>query len=273
MDTKKLLEMYEIYMVSTKNRSKNTMRGYLTDLRQFVEYAGNPLSLKRVDILNYINEISPKFAPATVQRKVATIQTLYSFMMEYGLIQENISTKLPTPSIPKTIINCPDSVTIEKMIEEEPLDAIKIALELGSFTAMRASEVCNLKIEDIDFDKSTCILRDTKTAKSRLVAIESKTLEHIKRYLKTNGLSQGCLLRTKNGKPWGERNFSKYIQKNTYKDFHFHLCRHYCLTELANNHGVHIAKEMAGHTSILTTQKYLHPSANTLLNAVNGARK
>lgn len=273
MDNKELLGMYENYMTGIKKRTTSTMRAYLSDLKQFINEVGNPLEIKRGDILNYINKISVNFAPATVQRKVATIQTFYSFMIEYGFIRENISTKLPTPQIPKTIINCPDSRTIEKMIENESLESVKIAIELGSFTAMRASEVCNLKIEDIDFNASTCILRDTKTAKSRIVAIESKTLEHIKNYIKTTGLTQGCLLRTKNGKPWSDRNFSNYIKKNTSENFHFHLCRHYCLTELANNHGVHIAKEMAGHSSIVTTQKYLHPSTNTLLNAVNTSRK
>jgi len=50
-------------------------------------------------------------------------------------------------------------------------------------------------------------------------------------------------------------------------DCRFHDIRHHVVTQVANRHGIHIAKEVAHHKCIMTTQIYVNPTAEKVMQA------
>ena len=271
MNTQQLMEGYKNYLRHTKKRSENTIRGYVSDLKHFLSVTKNIENITRVEILDYVQELNKTLSAKTVHRRVASIQSLFDYMVNYGIAKEDVSQNIPLPSVKQKIRKCPTQDEIERIIANESLEQARIAIQLGAYVGLRVSEVCNLKVEDIDFNKSVAILRDTKTAESQEVMIDDVTLENIKHYVTKNRITNGNLLRTKHGKVWSERNLHKYLQGKF--DFSFHGFRHACATRLANEADIHVAKFQLRHKALSTTLAYVHKMPETQLSALNNLRK
>jgi len=55
--------------------------------------------------------------------------------------------------------------------------------------------------------------------------------------------------------------------KSGVRDCRFHDIRHHVVTQVANRHGIHMAKEVARHKCIMTTQIYVNPTAEKVMQA------
>jgi site-specific recombinase XerD len=129
---------------------------------------------------------------------------------------------------------------------------------------LRISELLNLKISDVDFDRHIVHIRQSKHKKDRYVPISSLTIKGLKRYLKTSNPVTWLF----NGKVRGEQisragvrhAFRSCIKKaGISKEVCIHTLRHSYATHLLEM-GLDIVsvKEQLGHADIATTMMYLH---------------
>lgn len=129
---------------------------------------------------------------------------------------------------------------------------------------LRVSEVCKLKITDIDFDRGQVHVRESKHNKSRYVVLSALISKGLKQYIKGARprvyLFNGC----EKGKPLGhsavQQTFRLAMQKaGIQKEGCVHSLRHSFATHLLEQ-GVDIVtiKDQLGHAHIQTTMMYLH---------------
>ncbi|HOY63412.1 MAG TPA: hypothetical protein PLK80_11195 [bacterium] len=57
------------------------------------------------------------------------------------------------------------------------------------------------------------------------------------------------------------------VEKAGIKDIRFQDIRHHVVTQVANRHGIHIAEEVAHHKCIMTTQIYVNPTHEKVMQA------
>jgi site-specific recombinase XerD len=144
----------------------------------------------------------------------------------------------------------------------------KLILSILYDTGMRASEILNLTVQDIDFSSLLVFISNAKGGKQRYVPIGEKTVEILKDYLPLRNMIQKrniqTLLLSYNGMPikstktiWDIVN--RHGVKATGKSVYTHLIRHTTATHLLQN-GADIRDicEILGHKTISTTQKYTH---------------
>jgi site-specific recombinase XerD len=140
----------------------------------------------------------------------------------------------------------------------------RIVLSLIYSAGLRGQEVINLKISDIDFERMTIHIRQSKYKKDRIVPLSFAMAKGLKIYLKAenphiwlfNGKDASGKYSTR-GLSWVMRENLK--KTSITKDVNLHSLRHSYATHLLEE-GVDIVsvKNLLGHADISTTMIYLH---------------
>jgi integrase/recombinase XerD len=140
----------------------------------------------------------------------------------------------------------------------------RIILSLTYSAGLRSQEVANLKLSDIDYERKTIHIRQSKFKKDRVVSLSDLMTKGLKKYISVdnpvtwlfNGRDAGKKYST-NGLGWVMRLALK--QTGISKQVNMHSLRHSYATHLLEQ-GVNIViiKELLGHVQISTTMIYLH---------------
>lgn len=140
----------------------------------------------------------------------------------------------------------------------------RIVLTLIYSAGLRGQEVINLKISDIDFERKTIHIRQSKYKKDRIVPLSNVMIVGLRKYLAAenphiwlfNGKEPDGRYSVK-GLSWVLR---ENIKKTSItKEVNLHSLRHSYATHLLED-GLNIVtvKELLGHADITTTMIYLH---------------
>jgi len=140
----------------------------------------------------------------------------------------------------------------------------RIALTLIYSAGLRSQEAINLKLSDIDFERKTIHIRQSKYKKDRIVPLSDYIAKGLRKYISAerphiwlfNGKEPDGRYSVK-GLSWIIRENLK--KTDIKKDVSLHSLRHSYATHLLED-GVNIVtiKELLGHAHIATTMLYLH---------------
>lgn len=200
--TKNYLE----YCQYQKRLDKKTLKAYRIDLAQFhTNIALNCIAeVTSVILEDYISELHKKYKPKTVKRKIASVKAFFHYLEYKEILCLNpfnkIHVKFREPTmLPKTI----PLRTVEnflstiykhrkeaKTIHQKKTTLRDIAvIELLFATGMRISELCSLKLNDVNlYDRSILIFG--KGSKERKIQIGSDDVIHILEEYKSAFLTQ-----------------------------------------------------------------------------------
>ena len=140
----------------------------------------------------------------------------------------------------------------------------RIVLTLIYSAGLRSQEVINLKLSDIDFERKTIHIRQSKYKKDRIVPLSDYMAKGLKKYISVEHPHVWLF----NGKELDGRYSAKglsWIMRETLKKtsirkkVNLHSLRHSYATHLLED-GVNIVtiKNLLGHATIQTTMIYLH---------------
>lgn len=175
-------------LAGQKGYSDNTTAAYRNDLNQFMGYLRDQRSGQvdpadvTADLLQaYVEKIQRPddgYAPSTVARKIAAVKSFFGYLREQNVIATDPSTKLISPRIKK---NAPRTLTAEEIQrllatpkkENGPKAQRDSALlEVLCATGMRVTEVVNLRLTDVDWEKGEILCR-SKGERSRRIPLAS----------------------------------------------------------------------------------------------------
>jgi len=140
----------------------------------------------------------------------------------------------------------------------------RIVLSLIYSAGLRGQEVINLKISDIDFERMTIHIRQSKYKKDRIVPLSFAMVKGLKRYLKAENPHIWLFNGKEASGKYSVRGLSWVMRENLKKtsitkDVNLHSLRHSYATHLLEE-GVDIVtvKNLLGHADVTTTMIYLH---------------
>ncbi len=176
----------------------STIKAYRYDLQKLINIVGDldinsPFLRQKIRL--FLKKLKDKnYTKKAIARKIASLKSFFKFLT----LNEFISVKDPMAQIktPKIRIeeNLPkflDISDIEKILidirDKKKFNSKKsrryyLMVRLLYSTMARVSELCNIKIRDIDF-KQGCIKLRGKGNKERIVPVDNKTLEIIEEYI------------------------------------------------------------------------------------------
>lgn len=268
------VERFLNYLTVEKGLSANTLEAYKRDILKFVNFLDKSgikiTKFKRSDLTAFLLHLRDSGnQSATLARNIAALRGFCKFMLLEGLIEEDPIENVSTPRGWKRI---PNIVGVEEVCSllDKP-SGKKFSLRDRAMLAMiyssglRASEVINIKMTDINFEAGFITIRG-KGSKERVVPINEAALETVKEYMEE---SRPDLLRkrtsqylflAKGGKPMTRQRLWQLIKvysKELSAKISPHVLRHCFASHLLDGGAdLRALQKMLGHTDISTTQIY-----------------
>ena len=260
--------------------SKGSLKQYFLAVQKLYEFTKKEVTLAtKDDIVNYLNyyrfsSSGKELKPNTVKNRYLQLSAFFSWLYVNKFIAENPFSSIQTPkgTIPKK-----DIITSREMEKiaiscENKKTGLKRARDLAivSFlydTGMRASEFCNTRICDIDWNKNKVKINRGKGNKSRYTYFGDRTKERLMDYLRYRDYSETDYLfthyyRNQHLSVSGIEGIIRNIGKTEdIPRIHPHLFRTSFATNMITK-GVspNVAKHVLGHSNLQTLESYVELS-------------
>ena len=243
-------------------KSDSCIRNYLMQISKMVLYFKcSPLDLSIDQLEEYLFHIRQHETPSLSSFKhlVYGLRTMYA-MFKNEILQLSLPSVANSKALPVVF----SQQEIKLILRTPKLLKHRILFALIYDCGLRISEVINLRITDVDFNRELLHIRQSKHKKDRYVPVSSITLRGLGKYLVTSAPREWLF----NGKKRGDQlsrqgirhAFRAAIKKaGIQKDVCIHTLRHSYATHLLEM-GLDIVsvKNQLGHAEIRTTMMYLH---------------
>jgi len=249
--------------VTLRGQSKSTLNNYIRRIALFVlHFEKLPELVSEDEINEYLVGLARD--PRSPSRS-SFKHMVYGLRYYYRLLGQN-KRAIALPSLRQdtklpVILNHSE---LKQLFKAPTLLKQRIVLTLMYSAGLRGQEVINLKIADIDFERMTIHIRQSKYKKDRIVPLSPYMAKGLKKYLKAENPYIWLFNGKQPGSQYSIRGLSWVFRENLKKTgiskkVNLHSLRHSYATHLLEQ-GVNIVtlKELLGHAEISTTMLYLH---------------
>lgn len=249
--------------VTLRGQSKSTLDNYTRRIALFViHFEKLPEQVSEDELNEYLVSLArdPK-SPSRSSFK----HMVYGLRYYYRLLGMN-KKAIALPSLKQetklpVILNRQE---LKELFSTPRLLKQRIVLTLIYSAGLRGQEVINLKLSDIDFERMTIHIRQSKYKKDRIVPLSPTMAIGLKKYIKAENPHIWLFNGKQPGSKYSMRGLSWVMRENLKrtsikKDVNLHTLRHTYATHLLEE-GINIVtlKELLGHAEITTTMIYLH---------------
>lgn len=271
-----------------KRLDPKTRKAYRIDLVQAFSRSSNHFPVNALSEItpimleNYISTLHKTYMPKTVKRKIASLKAFFHYLEYRDFININpfnkIQTRFREPVIlPKTIPLHTIELLLTTLYKQKKLPASSYqydcilrdiaVIELLFATGIRISELCNLKLQDINLYERTVLIYGKGSKERKIQLGNDAVVNALEQYQQRNETSMqncGYFFVNKLQKRLSEQSVRHMITKYTKLagiNLHItpHMFRHSfatCLLEADVD--IRYIQEMLGHSSIHITEIYTH---------------
>ena len=264
---KDLVLEFTNFLKFKKGLSANTISAYESDVTQFLEFTGENIINNDLIELFITSELNGKSENSKI-RKISSINQYIDWFnsdnKEYQIVIEKVSLKKGS-YLPETI-SVPDVNRLINIYDHSNyMNSRNLTLiDFMYSTACRVSELCDVRISDLDFEEDFVKLFG-KGSKQRIVPIGSELKINLSKYLKFRdelNTQEPYLFLSKNMNQLDRSAIFRIIKKSaTLSDnaisVHPHTLRHSAATHMLEaGCDLRTLQELLGHTSVSTTKIY-----------------
>ncbi|MBI2410473.1 MAG: tyrosine-type recombinase/integrase, partial [Candidatus Kerfeldbacteria bacterium] len=244
-----------------------TIRMYSNVAKDLYRHTRKPLgSLSREEIEQHLQKKLHQGCSSQTIR--VYIQAIHFLMREiYRRTDHEISFRYP-----KRASRLPNILTreeIHEMLRKTKNQKHQLLLALAYSGGLRVSEVVNLRIENLDFQSHTLIVRNGKGQKDRITIFSEKLIRPLQQFTQRRPPQQHLFPSERGGQLNTRTAQIVFHQACTRagitKTVSFHSLRHSFATHLLENGtDIRYVQALLGHANIRTTQRYTHVTRTTL---------
>ena len=250
-------------------------------INNFLDYAGKETLISKVDKAlaeSFILKIYEN-AKHSAALKLRHLKAMFNKAIEwnYILINPFKGIRLRIPQSFPAFVN---SDELKAILEKEIEILFKRIYQTAFLTGMRIGEILDMQWENVDLSTKEIIVKNkkeftTKGKKERLIPINQTLLEILINQKKESSNQSTEYVFNKNGVKlnvdYVSKRFKKVVKKTDLnQSLHFHSLRHsFCSNLASKGVSLYVIKTLAGHESIVTTQRYSHLKKENLEQAIN----
>ena len=280
-----------------RNASPHTIKAYTGDLDVFAAYIGGldrkMLDWKAIDhiaIRGFLSHLYDKgLSKTSVARTLAAVRSLYRWLAQEGVVEQNPAKLVSTPRLPKKLPRVPtieemNSVLDGKMPEVASFpERDRLMFELLYGCGIRNSELVGINLDDISLSNEAILIRG-KGKKERYVPFggsalaalsvylpwRQQLLATLKKTMPAKGVS--ALLVNQRGGRLTTRSVGRIVKriavaKGLSPEVHPHTLRHAFGTHmLEEGADLRAIQELLGHKRLATTERYTQLSVKHVMN-------
>ena len=263
------------YLFIEKGLSQNTVLSYKNDIYSFslwsLKELGIPLKkINKIDINQFISHLFKEgLKSSSVNRKISTLKAFYTFLLKKKEIEASPMEDIVMPKQEKYLPVSMSEIEVEKLLNSPDVNISierrdKAMIEMLYATGMRVSELVNLKLIDVDIQRSVIKVLG-KGSKERLIPYGEVAGDFLNLYLKdrTKSNIKETFLSNRGtkitrGAFW--QRIKIYLSREGLKNsISPHTLRHAFATHLLNRGAdLRTVQILLGHSDLSTTQIYTH---------------
>lgn len=276
-----IIAEYIQYIEKVKQLSVHTVAAYNNDLLLFSEWLDNMqlnvYDVSSLQIQMFVAELADKkFAPATINRILASVRGLYRFAIMQDACSINPAKSVSNVKLAKKlpVFLFPEQVKAFYTLPEKkqllwPARDVALFAALYS-TGCRVSELAGLTLDSMAADLSHAIVLG-KGKKERKVFFADFVRGYLQEYLaerkqvvKKHATESEAVFVSQRGKKLTVRGIQYIIDRYTavspeIKKLSPHAFRHsFASMMVARGADIRVVQELLGHENISTTQRYTH---------------
>ena len=285
------------HLTVEKGASSHTVAAYRNDLGQLLEFASGGhqgADWDRVSprlLSDYVIALQERgYSNTTVARKIASVKSFFSFLLEEGEVKEDPTENLSSPrtgrSLPKPLSEEDIQRLLEEPFKSDSPEGLRdgAMMELLYASGLRVSEMINLNVRDVNVDEQylRCM---GKGSKERVVPLYDRVVDVVQEYV-TNGRSEllaasnrneQALFLNRRGDRLTRQGFWLILKSHAsnagiVQTITPHTLRHSFATHLlAGGASLRNVQEFLGHASIATTQIYTHITSERIMEEYDRA--
>jgi integrase/recombinase XerC len=269
-----------------RNASVHTIKAYTGDLQDFAAYVGSRgwHSIDHVVIRGFLSHLYEKgLGKTSVARSLAAVRSLYRWLAQEGVVEQNPAALVSTPKLPKKLPRVPTIEEMNSVLDGQMPEAAafperdRLMLELLYGCGIRNSELTGINLDDIRLSAEAILIRG-KGKKERYVPFGDSVKTALVAYLPArqavlaeSKMNLPALLVNRRGGRLTTRSVGRIIKKiavakGLSSDVHPHTLRHAFGTHmLEEGADLRAIQEMLGHERLSTTQRYTQLSMKHVL--------
>jgi integrase/recombinase XerC len=276
------IDNYLAYLKNVRNLSPNTITSYRNDLEHFAEFVkrAGKRDLSAIDhkaLRSFLaNQRTRGYSRATVARRCACLRSFFHFLVESGVLTSDPASVL---AFSVKGVNPPRFLTeaeAETLAEgsgggTDMRLRDRAIIEVLYATGIRVSELCGLRLGDVDLD--TGVIRVLgKGRRERVVLAGKCATDSVMRYIEETrpalveaGMYDGeIVFLGKRGSPLDPRQARRIVDREFKatiggEGLSPHTLRHTFATHLLSRGAdLRSVQELLGHKNVATTQIYTH---------------
>ena len=268
-----------------RNSSPHTIKAYTGDLDDFAGYVGSRdwRGIDHVAIRGFLSHLYEKgLSKASVARALAAVRSLYRWLAQEGVVEQNPAALVSTPKLPKKLPRVPTIEEMNTVLDGQMPEVAsfperdRLMLELLYGCGIRNSELTGINVDDIRLSSEAILIRG-KGKKERYVPFGDAVRSALGAYLParqqvlSGKKNTPALLINQRGGRLTTRSVGRIIKKiavakGLSPDVHPHTLRHAFGTHmLEEGADLRAIQEMLGHERLSTTQRYTQLSMKHVL--------
>lgn len=269
-----------------RNASAHTIKAYAGDLDSFAAYVDSR-DWKRIDhvtIRGFLSHLYERgLSKTSVARSLAAVRSLYRWLAQENVVEQNPAKLVSTPKIPKKLPRVPTIEEVNSVLDGQLPEAAafperdRLLLELLYGCGIRNSELVGINLEDVRPSAEAILIRG-KGKKERYVPFGGTAAPALASYLparqkllSTTHKQTPALLINQRGGRLTTRSVGRIVKKiavakGLSPDVHPHTLRHAFGTHmLEEGADLRAIQELLGHERLSTTQRYTQLSVKHVL--------
>ncbi len=275
-----------------RNASAHTIKAYTGDLDNFAAYIGfrNWKTIDHIAIRGFLSHLYDKgLSKTSVARALAAVRSLYRWLAQEGVVEQNPAKLVSTPRLPKKLPRVPTIEEMNAMLDGKMPEVAsfperdRLLFELLYGCGIRNSELVGINLEDISLSNEAILIRG-KGKKERYVPFGGSALAALAVYLPWRqqllatlkkpipGKGMPALLVNQRGGRLTTRSVGRIVKriavaKGLSPEVHPHTLRHAFGTHmLEEGADLRAIQELLGHERLATTQRYTQLSVKHVMN-------
>ncbi len=256
-------------------RAESTRKAYINAIREYaIHFARCPSELGPDEVRTWVQHLrNSVLKPDRIRQHLAALKFLYA----KTLGRPEMVAFLTFPSTPRKLAPVLSVEEVERVLGALEMVKYRVLFTTMYAAGLRITEVCQLKITDIDADRGVIHVRCAKGKKERLVMLPPRLLTILRAYW----------VQERPPKPWlfvSTRDPSKPIVVSTTRKAFEHATLVARLSKKATPHALrhtfcsHLAmrgaapkaiQELVGHSTLTMTLRYMHLAPSALCEAID----
>lgn len=241
-----------------EEKADATVRKYIRDVGAFAEWLQGR-ALDKCAVLDYKTLLCRKYAPASVNAALASLNSYFAFISRHDLRVKNLKIQRQLFIKEEKELTKREYESLLAAAKTSRNERLYLLLQTICSTGIRVSEVCFITAEAV----RRCRAEISSKGKYRYVFLSKSLSAALKKYMKATGIKEGPIFVTKSGKPLDRSNIWSDMKKlckragvSERKVFPHNLRHLFARTFYTIQKDIVRLADILGHSSVNTTRIY-----------------